>query len=710
VAQSRPFSEWPIVKASNNIQEYIYALPHRLLLTRRPGTSKSDIEAWVKTSGVDIGDYWSVQGLNLILKHAKAIYDGVITKVENRNEKNKKKIASKNIFLEENGLSLISFEEEMALDPDGKLLNPPGINNSIYCYQQVSPKACKSLLTLENIPPEYLGYYREIEKVISKTGIKRLDIPYGEPGYVPEWQHSLLSKKERRRYRKWYSRKSVKTSPIAPHEEIPEQIKQAIAKDAILGIISIDKDWVLFDMRGLLRNLYWRKLASIEGISPKEILNKFTGDPVIDPVRNEITFIYKQGVVQVHKEKIVSTKKAPGLLGKLIRDNECPIGLVSIDLGQTHPQSVRYSSVHLHDEKLVSDCKGREFLPQYLLDQLSGYRERTDKLQDRIDELALLNLSSEYQEEFARAKNENTPDKVMRRLEEKFALNMSSLSLSEMSNNSVYIADAYISKKDSDPSLVFFTPGPKKGKNKQPAPQKRKDFRIVEAEFIQVSKEAREELNKKKWELQRSDPGFKKLSKSKEQWAREVGNYTIKQAQKITGRDHIVCVIEDLNVKTMTGSGKRERGWDHFFTHKKENRWFIQALHKAYSERPVHRGGNVIEIFAPGTSITCPKCFARDKNNRFGDQFNCIACEYKANTDLDIATYWIEWVALNGKAVPKPVCERSGGAKNTGVARKPRKTNVIVQIAEEDKNIKIIEPAQCDIENDGSRIPLANIA
>src|SRR5258708_16746196 len=95
VTKSRQFSEWPIVKASNAIQSHIYGLSSKDFSI--PGTSKEEIHKWVEANTIDLCEYHDVQGLNLIFNHAKAIYEGVGIKVENRNKKNKAKIDRENI-------------------------------------------------------------------------------------------------------------------------------------------------------------------------------------------------------------------------------------------------------------------------------------------------------------------------------------------------------------------------------------------------------------------------------------------------------------------------------------------------------------------------------------------------------------------------------------------------------------------------------------
>ena len=79
VAQSRPFDEWPIAKASCAIQQHVYSLAAKLVLDAEKKSSKWELEPsfvpeakkeahvkWFKDTGVDDCGFKSTQGLNLI--------------------------------------------------------------------------------------------------------------------------------------------------------------------------------------------------------------------------------------------------------------------------------------------------------------------------------------------------------------------------------------------------------------------------------------------------------------------------------------------------------------------------------------------------------------------------------------------------------------------------------------------------------------------
>ena len=680
VAQSRPFVEWNISKASSTIQEYIYGLSYNELASFIPGPSKKDHDDWINKTGLNLNDYQSVQGLNLIFGHTKSIYEGVLEKVKNRNEKNKRKPQTKHNNNE------TPFEEEQALDNEGKLLQPPGVNRSIYCYQQISPKPCKNLDGFKDIPAEYVDYCRNPDDKIFSATIDRLDISQGECGYIPVWQRPLLSKKIHRRQRKWYSNQSTSKYSV-------EEKKEAQAKDALLCQIKIGEDWVIFDARGLLRNLYWRKLVPSGGVSLNEILDKFTGDPVIDPEHNNITFVYKEGIVDVHSQKITSTKRAPDIIKKLTTNN--PICLVSIDLGQTNPVSTRYSRIDQKNGELVPTLIDKQFLPQNLLNEISKYREKTDQVRDEINAAAIQTLVQDYQDEFASIRND-TPENAANRVQEKYGIKIYDLSYNEMSSYTTHIADAYLDSCNDSPNLVMFTPYSKKGSKEESASRKKSDKMIANEIKLRVSKEAREEKQKVVWNTQKESKEYIKLSTRKKEFGRRIANHIVREAKKLAGLQ-IVLNVEHLgDLKKFHGSGKREAGWENFFVYKKENRWFMQVLHKSLTDLGLHRGTYIIESFPARTSITCTSCGHCDKKNRDGEKFKCLKCKFEANADLDIATLNLERVALSGRGMPR---ERSSDTKKPTSARKTENTNIYAEILE-GKEIDTLKKAMWDASKD----------
>jgi hypothetical protein len=194
VAQSRPFSEWPINRVSAAIQQHIYGLTLAEREAYREAYPdlkiKAQQQAWFEaTKTPTYGFESSVQGLGPIFQHSLARYDGVIVKVTNRNEK---RLAKREKLISE-GREVAEFVPETAINETkedivqtgrivrpGQLLQPPGINPALYCYQQVSPRPF--LKGTHEVPAEYQAYDRDPQAVIVNLVPKdRLTIPEGSP-------------------------------------------------------------------------------------------------------------------------------------------------------------------------------------------------------------------------------------------------------------------------------------------------------------------------------------------------------------------------------------------------------------------------------------------------------------------------------------------------------------------------------------------------
>ena len=332
-------------------------------------------------------------------------------------------------------------------------------------------------------------------------------------------------------------------------------------------------------------------------------------------------------------------------------------------MGQTNPVAARFS-------RLSSDLKpehvSSSFLPDELKNEICRYREKSDLLEIEIKNKAIKMLSQEQQDEI-KLVNDISSEELKNSVCKKYNIDNSKIPWDKMNGFTTFIADEFINN-GGDKSLVYFTAKDKKSKKEKLV--KLSDKKIANSFKPKISKETREILNKITWDEKISSNEYKKLSKRKLEFARRATNYLINQAKKATRLNNVVLVVEDLNSKFFHGSGKREDGWDNFFIPKKENRWFIQALHKSLTDVSIHRGINVIEVRPERTSITCPKCGCCDKENRKGEDFKCIKCDSVYHADLEVATFNIEKVAITGESMPKPDCERLGGEESIGIARK----------------------------------------
>jgi hypothetical protein len=684
VAQSRPIEEWPIHKVSVAVQEYVYGLTvAEKEACSDAGESSSSHAAWFAKTGVENFGYTSVQGLNKIFPPTFNRFDGVIKKVENRNEKKRQKATRINEAKRNKGQSEDPPEAEVkATDDAGYLLQPPGINHSVYGYQSITlcPYTAEKFPTIK-LPEEYAGYHSNPDAPIPAGVPDRLAIPEGQPGHVPEEHRAGLSTKKHRRVRQWYAMANWKPKPKRTSKPDYDRLAKARAQGALLIVIRIDEDWVVVDARGLLRNVRWRSLGKRE-ITPNELLDLFTGDPVLDLKRGVVTFTYAEGVVNVCSRSTTKGKQTKVLLDAMTapRDGKKrQIGMVAVDLGQTNPIAAEYSRVGKNAAgTLEATPLSRSTLPDELLREIALYRKAHDRLEAQLREEAVLKLTAEQQAENARYVE--TSEEGAKLALANLGVDTSTLPWDAMTGWSTCISDHLINH-GGDTSAVFFQTIRKGTKKLETI--KRKDSSWADIVRPRLTKETREALNDFLWELKRSHEGYEKLSKRLEELARRAVNHVVQEVKWLTQCQDIVIVIEDLNVRNFHGGGKRGGGWSNFFTVKKENRWFMQALHKAFSDLAAHRGIPVLEVYPARTSITCLGCGHCDPENRDGEAFVCQQCGATFHADLEVATRNIARVALTGEAMPKaPAREQPGGAKKRGTSRRRKLTEVAVKSAE----------------------------
>lgn len=614
VAQSRPFEEWPIYKASTAVQEYVYGLTKTDFEACKPGKSKTEHQAWIQQSAVDLHGYNSVQGLNHILPKALNRYEGVITRLTNANEKKELRYERLCEKAKEDGLPIPEKDAPRPVfDADGRLIERPGLNKNIYCYQQVSPQPYVS--DIETLDPD-----APIPRGVPKD---RREIPCGQPGYVPRWQYPFLSRNKYRRMRRYTD------------------------GGALPVVIRIGEDWVIYDARGLLRNVRWRRLAPPD-LTLRQLLAMFTGDPVIDPVRRLITHTFKAAVLGVHSRRTTKGKASRQALLEVTADQ--PVALVSIDLGQTNPVAAGYHRVTRVGDDLEMLTVHKAALPVEYLKEIAAYRRASDEHKAAIEREAAALLSAEQQLE-VQALQDGQADTVKQSVIAR-GVDPNAIAWDTMTGHTTYISDYLLSQgRQQD---VYFQTNDKKGK---PREVKRSDRQWVRMLRPRLSQETRKALNDHKWELDRSSPEFKRLSQRKLELARRIVNYVIKQARAVTGCSKIVIAIENLAVRFFHGSGKRLPGWDQFFVPKAENRWLMQVLHKAFSDLATHRGMVVMEVSAQHTSQCCPYCRHIDGESRNGEQFVCTSCGRSCHADIDVATHNIAQVALTGQALKRPASD-----------------------------------------------------
>jgi hypothetical protein len=157
IAASRPLLQWDVVSCNKSIQKFIYAktkeeveaircelVPSKKERQKREiaCSDKARYAKWFTRENVDNAKIINVQLLNAMFKKTIGIYNGVEKKVDNRNKKRVAKLASKNKSRQEKGLPTLEADPpEEAYGEDGKLLQPPGVNPTIYCVQNCNLKA-----------------------------------------------------------------------------------------------------------------------------------------------------------------------------------------------------------------------------------------------------------------------------------------------------------------------------------------------------------------------------------------------------------------------------------------------------------------------------------------------------------------------------------------------------------------------------------------
>ncbi len=680
LAQSRPFEEWPIYKVSLGIQRYVFGcgglsqderkkyprtgdpntvrdihgLTKNEFKTLCPTDTKGSRDNFFQSTGLPDYGFTNAQGLNYIFDGIAARYRGAEKKVENRNKKCLDRIKKLQEAEREVPTELLEAVQETAYYDTGHLKEPPGVNHNIYCYQSVKPYAYdpanpKKVKLLEGLAGYNLG-----PNVTIPIGVPdRLSIPKGQPGYVPEHQRVDGGRAGR----------------IKPHK-YGRVRKYDSADRAILAVISIGEDWVLLDLRGLLRNVFYRKLALKGTLTPTTLLKFFTGDPVISTKAKHVTFVYT-----LRHATALSRKPTPGRYSRheleKITCSDGKVALVSVDLGQTNPVAARVSVVTQKNGKLQAEFRNARFLLPSMLDDIARYRNHSDTLEKELRQKAVGQLTEEQQREIVVC-DADSAAKAKANLCVKYGVDPTEIPWESLDSRSTYIAD-YILGHGGDSSTIYFKT---QEKGKRPKTVKRRDYEMSRQDGVRLklAPATRTSLNEALWEQKRQSEDYHRLSQFKLELCRHIVTWLKKWATVGHSKIPVAFAVEDLNSRFFHGSGRRSVGWDSYFQAKRENRWFIQGLHKAFEEEALHHGSLVMEVPPARTSITCPieGCGHCDPDNRWGEVFRCVRCGWEGHADLDVATCNIERVALTGRSIPKR--EQSGGAEIPEGARKPRKS------------------------------------
>lgn len=677
IATSRPIVEWNISKFNTEVQNKIFSLTEKEFKELKIGTDKKSHDKFLTDNIINNYGYRNVQGENNIYRNAYNIYQGCIDKVDNRNKRKLDKLNKINKWREEKGLvkftPLETEAEESAFDKDGYLSHRPGVNDTIYGYQSVGLKAInpnKDKEIIDQLPDGYNQYkLLSNNALISSSIFNRLCIPKNEPGFIPIWQRPFVKK---------YNGKRIR--------------RRVDKQGALLCIAYFGDDWVVFDARGLLRNVYWRRSQKVleltEDLSLNKLLDLFSGDPVIRPFTNEIYLSYKESIIkQETLEPIRHFYKSRNKI--LEKDNSV---MISVDLGVYNEIAYRISVIEKNSlGELITRNLSVSNCSDDFKKEIRSARQRMDKLEETIFNNALQKLSAEQQKEYLNSQRSAEDNKNI--ICNKYNIDSGKLPWDQMTSGTYYISDAaLVVDEKADVHIV----------NGEVVCLK-SDFKHFK-DLIFLSEEVRKNLNNFIWEEKRTSKKYKKIYIYIKETIRAYVNSLCKEAKMKSGRANLIIVIEDLEVKGsfFEAKGKRQAGWNNFLKPKTNNKWFIKNIHGAFYDLSQNKGIQIIEVSPKYTSQTCSQCKNCDAENRNGEIFKCKKCGYEANADKDIATFNIEQVALTGKALPGP--ERLPDVQPAVTARKRKvskakqkpddiQSNVV--ILQETHNTARKAPAKC---------------
>lgn len=655
LAVSRPFAEWPIMQVSAAIQEYVYGLTEDERLKEGGIQYTEDRLAWFTRTGVNHYGYTSAQGLNKIFKLAFNIYDSVPKRLTTNNKKAEKRAERINAKRLARAQEPIEAKVRPIRTEDGHLAEKPGINPLIHGYQQVKFRAVDPVRDRTILAPIFPGYTLDPEKRLpigkgaNGSSLDRLLIPPGMPGYVPEWDRAKLNPNKKRVRRRYDKREG-----------------------AILAIMTIGSDWALFDIRGLLRNVRWRFPPNYK-LTPSGLLRYFTDSPTIDPRPTKpaplgtATLRYMTGSLPGRSVDVLKVKQ---IHQRGIYPVKAPCALLNIDLGVTNPIAAKLSYLAPGQEPVLITRYQYKNFSVAGRDEIRSHRESYDALMLRLREAALAEMTPEEQAEI-HTYHSLTAEIAKENIARKYGIDPSRIPWDKVTSTSTYIANEILKGPHPEEAKTLY-----KTKTGKEQVRKRQDAHIAFYDDIRqrMSKATREKFEDLKQKHLRGSSDFEKLAKRKEQLAQRMRNDLLQKAQAASGLDRIIVNIEDLNVngKMFSGKGKRFLGWDHLFQPKKEGRWFMKALFKAFLELGPNRGIQVALSPAYRTSITCtaPGCGYVDAKNRDGEHFHCLACGLVAHADVEIATDNLERVFITGQAMPKAPARAKAPKKSSEGARK----------------------------------------
>lgn len=643
VASSKPIEEFEISKYSVLIQEKIYSAKEGDEKALKVGTSKEDHMRWFEENELETPSNYGIQLYNQLFKNAINIRKGIEVKAQNAYDKKTKRINAKNLLLKQKGKELISLPEKpKVVNDDGFLIQKPGINHSLFAAQQSNLRHLKEAGIIALLPEEYRGYARDSKtSITSSRYYDRLSIEKGKPQFIREKDKVVLYKPETTLFRS-KRRKNGKNKG-----------------EPILLVINFGKDWIVFDGRGMLRDLRQRHSKKQLSCSFKELsidgmLEFFTGDPVVYLEMGKVRVSYREGVLTHKTRELMSTKSGHKLIGKLLEEGKTPV-IISCDVGKTNPLAYGVDEITKDGQSRVKSG----LLSDEDTKSLSVIKSKLDELEKELELQAIEKLSPEHQEII---RSYDPVEQAKKNCAEKHDL-PESFPWDQITGHSERIAEHLISIGRAAETIH----------NKETGAIIR-DGSYAHKAKPKLPEEVRKALNEAKWEEQRTSSRYVQITKRRTELVRSIVNKLYNDTL-LLGEFKEKNIEAIFNVETLSvfggffdGGGKREAGWANLFKPKSEDRWVIKPFLKAIKDLPKNKGVYVAESFHHFTSQTCPKCQHCCRENRNGEHFKCLKCGYYGNADKDVATHNLTTVLRTGKRLPGG--ERSPDEKKPKTARK----------------------------------------
>lgn len=626
--KSQPFENWSYYKYTQALQNIIFNLSENdfKLFKQTYILTKNSHNVLSNKYNLD-NLHIDIQLLNACLKNSIAIYEGCVEKYIN-------KIKKKNIKIKQNNSKFNRDEQllnETAFDDNGLLIEHPGNTPILYGTQTCNlmanfPNKITTNIKSRDIKVKIPIYYKTSKQYVIKSG------------------DGLIKDKSKFKF------KSESDAGFNSKRRVCKKNK-SIKLESIPVYAKFGNDWIIFDGRALLRQVYWRFPTTRGQITIEELLRYFTNNPVINPKTGNVSLSFNESVLSQITNKVIGYKK----FNK--PDNFI---LLSIDLGQNNICAYRLSLVNKINNKFIPKLIEKGVIPSET--DIQKLRDDQDKIEEEIKNEAINSL--EYKNEIKNFYNRNLAEETKYILNDKFGIPYD-INYSAITNRTHIIADYLISHGKSEDA--HFIARVKKSNNKKEKSKERKlkrtDLGFSKYFRPKLSKNIRSELNAKIWELKINSCKYKKLSQYKKEYIRSCVNSLIAKAKDIANKYGCILVnectiivnIENLSgqLSFFNGSGKGKNNWESFFLPKKENRFLIKNFYSAFYDLAKNKGVNVVESNKYYTSQRCPCCKYIDAKNRIGEFFNCKKCKKEFNADIDVATYNLEDVFLKGEPIKK---------------------------------------------------------